>query len=340
SLSNLRAITLNWPTNGPSINQVYLLLKTCPRLNVFAIEGSRASDHVIGDLPSAPVFLPHLQYLLVFDVPVAPYSRLLSLIDAPNLRRLVVFRGFNPYTDDPNPMFEPAARFFGTYTDSINSDRDYARLRISGSRNTFTISVGTCKVAFKSHQVWAWRGDQQDSLTNLSAVFSGFDRRVIDSIKVIHFGGTRSCEDLSILGPILQRHFPNVEELVVTLSSSGSRPDADHVLKALASPLPLEDGAIWLFPGLTTLHLKTSREPIYDGVLGVVEARRNGEVQAIQRVSIKNGRIGRDTVPKLRASLQEFRMAGTRYVEVSILETPIAPPSVLIFGIQTESKEP
>ncbi|KAG9026699.1 hypothetical protein FS837_004534 [Tulasnella sp. UAMH 9824] len=218
-------------------------------------------------------------------------------------------------------MFEPAARFFGTYTDSIDSDRDYGRLRISGSRHTFTISVGTCKVAFTSHHVWAWRGDRQDCLTNLSAVLSGFDRRVIDSIKVIHFGGTRSREDLSILGPILHRHFPNVEELVVTLSSSGPRPDAHLVLKALTLPLPLKDGGTWLFPRLTSLHLKTCREPIiYDGVLGIVEARRNGEVQAIQRVSIKNGRIGRDTVPKLKASLQEFRMAGTKYVETESKE--------------------
>ncbi|KIO33415.1 hypothetical protein M407DRAFT_17681 [Tulasnella calospora MUT 4182] len=315
SLSDLCAITINWPAQSPAINQVYLMFNACPRLNVFAIEGRRMSDSGISDLPSAQVFLPHLQYLLLFDVSVASYSRLLSLIDAPNLRRLVVFRGFSPYMDDPDPMFEPAARFFGSYTHSIDSDRDYGRLRISGSRHTFAISVGTCKVVFKSPHIWTWKGDRQDCLTNLSAALSGFDRRVIDSVKVIHFGGTRVREDLITLGPILQHHFPNVEELVVTLSLSERRPDAHLVLEALKSPSSLKGEARWLFPGLTTLHLKACREPICDGVLGVVEARRNGAVQAIQRVSIKNGRIERNTEAKLKVGLQEFRLAGTRYFD-------------------------
>ncbi|KIO33407.1 hypothetical protein M407DRAFT_233051 [Tulasnella calospora MUT 4182] len=319
-LSGLRTLIITQPTVDPTVNELYILFTNCPRLEVLRIQGDALDPWSYKDddvaLPSAPVFLPHLQYLLLFEVRLSSYSRLLPLIEAPNLLRLFFFRKFSPFDVWWNTsMFEPVERFFGSYAHSLNDDRDGGRLRISGSRYSFTISVGACKVMQYYPSGWKWKGDGYDYSVELSAALSSFDRRLGDNIKAIHFGGTRSREDLIILGPIFQRHFPNVEELVVTLSSSERRPDAHLVLEALASPLSLEGVARWLFPGLTTLHLKACREPVCDGVLGVIEARRNGEVQGIQRVSIKNGRIGRDAVAKLKASLQGFRIAGTRYVD-------------------------
>ncbi|KAG8929975.1 hypothetical protein FRC01_003452 [Tulasnella sp. 417] len=316
SLSNLRALILTKPTVDPSVGQVYVLFTNCPRLEVFRVSGDAMAiwprDYKNIDLPNAPLFLPHLQYFLLFEVQVAPYSRLLSLIDAPNLRRLYCFRHFNPYDPNRKPMFEPVARFFGSYAHSLNNDRDHARLRISSSDRSFTISVGACKVVLYYRLPWDLDGFGCDCMPELSAALSRFDERVSGNIKTIHFGGTRPMKDLITLGPIFQRHFPNIEELVVTLSSPKS---ATLFLKVLASPFAFEDGVRWLFPRLTSLRLNARRDPVCDRVLGVIEARQNGQVRAIQRVRIKNGSIRRDTAAKLEASLQDFRMAGTRCVD-------------------------
>ncbi|KAG8929977.1 hypothetical protein FRC01_003454 [Tulasnella sp. 417] len=300
-LSELRVLMLSGPTFRSLVSEVYLLFNTCPELEILKIRGGPTppTSYGMDNLPSAPVFLPHLQYLLLFMVPIVPYSHLISLIDAPNLRRLLIYRWFNPrrLTD---PMFEPLERLFGSYSRSVTNGCDDSRLRICGPSSSFTVWVGACKMVLQSPSVWMWKGSRLNCLAELSAALSKFDTRVCEAIKAIRFSGTRSREDLIAIGPILQRHFPNVVELVATLSSLECRPDADRVLEALASPLASEDGARWLFPGLTTLHLKGCREAVCDGVLGVIEARGNGGVQAIQRVSIRNGRIGRDTVARLK----------------------------------------
>ncbi|KAG8929976.1 hypothetical protein FRC01_003453 [Tulasnella sp. 417] len=322
-LSDLRVLMITGSTFGPTIDEVYLMLTACPALENFQIQGClalRAKINPLDDLPSTPVSLPHLQYLVLSEVTITPYSRLLPFIDAPKLRRLYFYRGADRYGADRNTLFQPVERFFGSYAHALNNPRDHARLRISGSRKSFTISTGACEMLFNYPFDWTSKGDRDDFLTRLSAALSKFDGRLSDNITAIHFGGTRSREDLIILGPIFQSHFSHVEELRVTLSSSEQPPDAHFVLEALASPLPLEGGVGWLFPKLTTLHLKACRNPICDGVLGVVEARRNGGVQAIQRVSIKKGRIGRDIAVSLKADLKEFHTDGTRYLDTDSKE--------------------
>ncbi|KIO33413.1 hypothetical protein M407DRAFT_17679 [Tulasnella calospora MUT 4182] len=251
-LSDLRVLMITGPTFRSEIDEVYLLLRACPGLEIFQIQGGVTPPTInsMSNLPSAPVFLPHLEYLLSFMVPVAP-----SILTKP-----------------PGiPGSSPSSDFLGP----------------TPSNSTTTVI-------------------KHDSVS------ARFDGLVSNNIKAIHFGGARAREDLIVLNPILQQQFPNIKELVVTLSSTEGKPDAYLVIEALVLRLPLWGGVKWLFPGLTTLHLKACREPICDGVLAVVLARQNEGLEAIQRVSIENGRIRRDIVAELKARLQGFLMAGMR----------------------------
>ncbi|KAG8972607.1 hypothetical protein FRC05_009717 [Tulasnella sp. 425] len=321
SLSDLRTVKVS--RNSPSVDQLYDLLPKWPKLEVLRIyqDTMLLQAHDIRNLPSTPLFLPNLRSLLLFYFPVVSYSHLLRLIDAPNLRRFLVFLVFDSTQYDLDPIFEPTGRLLGAYRGAPNNDSPL-RLRVITTSNSFTIAVGDLRLTIKADSESQWSSRLQDCQSALSAVLSGFDRRFSENVRGIQFGGIQCSEDLVTLGPILQRQFPNVEELVVTLSSSRGRLEGPKlVLETLRSPLPPEDGGGWLFPGLATLRLRTGVESTCDGILSVVEARGNGTAQAIQRIAIKNGRIGRDTVAKLKMYIKELRLDGTRYIEKRIPRT-------------------
>ncbi|KAG8946828.1 hypothetical protein FRC04_011375 [Tulasnella sp. 424] len=323
SLSDLRTVKIC--QDSPSVDQLYVLLQKWPKLEALQIHQNPMlllADN-IHNLPSTPLFLPNLRSMVLSRVLEAPYSRLLCLIDAPNLRRFVIIRDLDD-TDAISqllPLFEPVGCFLGADRHSSDDDgSSLSRVRVVSSEIRFTIMVGRDrKLALRADPSTDWLPRQEDRKSILSTLLSAFDRRFSENVKVIQFGGTQCSEDLITLGPILQRHFPNVEELVVTLSSSRGRLEGPKlVLKTLRSPLPLEDGGGWLFPGLTALRLRTGVESTCDGILGVVEARGNGTAQAIQRIAIRKGRIRRDTVPKLKAYIKELRLDSTRYIESTI----------------------
>lgn len=182
TLSDLRTVVISEPIIHPTADELYILFTNCPRLEVFRAKGDALPRWQLDDtaisIPSVPVLLPHLRYLLLSEVRTATYSRLLSLINAPSLQCLFFFRRFSPWGG--TSTFEPVIPFFGSYAHSLNSGCDDTRLRINGSKYTFGISVGACKVVFKSRQAWSWEYDGHRSLTMLPAALTRFDDRVSD----------------------------------------------------------------------------------------------------------------------------------------------------------------
>ncbi|KAG8945259.1 hypothetical protein FRC04_001099 [Tulasnella sp. 424] len=318
SFSDLRSLQIEDCVPSPSVDEVYIILKASPNLEVFKIARIRPTSptgHLadVDDAHSAPIHLPRLRSLLVVRVPFVPYSRLLNLIEAPNLHRFLVFHHFRSpsQSNDFTPMFESAGRFIGTHRESSDDD-DAFRLTVLVFDHTLAVVVGHRRVLLQNEE---WTGGrQEEQKAGLSAALRRFDKRLCESIKAIQFAGMRSDEEMMDFAHILNQHFPNVEELLLKLSLWTTDPGGLPTLGRLSS-LSNRGRGNWLFPKLIALHLSAPEALICDGILEVVEARRNvGHVQPIQQLTIEGSKIGRDAVVKLETYLQQLRMTGTEIV--------------------------
>ncbi|KAG8930124.1 hypothetical protein FRC00_001263 [Tulasnella sp. 408] len=309
SLSDLHSLQIDDCMPSPTIDQLYILLKSSPNLEVFKIARNRDSPtgHPtdLNDAHSARILLPRLRSLLVAQVPFLSHARLLDLVEAPNLHRFVVFQSVQYPSYDFTPMFESAGRFIGACRRSTIND-DTSRLNIFGPHRVLAIVVGDRRVILKN-DTWAQGSRLEGCPAGLSAVFRHFDCKSSEKIKVVRLSGFGGVQEMIGLAQVLNRHLHNVEELEI-MSSAHETPS---ILGWLSSS-PTEEMEAWLFPRLNSLHFDVPKGVACDGILEVVKARRNVEhVQAVRQLTIEGGKIRRETVEELETYLETLKMTGT-----------------------------
>ncbi|KAG9044335.1 hypothetical protein FS837_008302 [Tulasnella sp. UAMH 9824] len=259
----------------------------------------------LNDAHSARLLLPRLRSLLIAQVPFVSHARLLDLVEAPNLRRFVVFQSVQDPSYDFAPMFESAGRFVGTSRHS-SADDDTSRLNIFGPSRVLAIVVGDRRVILKNDK-WTRGSRQEECPAGLSAAFRHFDRRLSENIKVIRLSGSGGAQEIIGLARVLNGHLHNVEELEII---SGAH-ETLSILGWLSSS-PTEEMDAWLFPQLISFQFDVLNGVACDGILEVVEARRNvGHVQALGQLTITGGEIRRDTVEELETYWETLKMIGT-----------------------------
>ncbi|KIO17757.1 hypothetical protein M407DRAFT_32574 [Tulasnella calospora MUT 4182] len=313
SLSNLRSLQIDGCVPSPTVDEVYILLKSSPNLELFKIARNRSSPtgHTtdLSDFHSSPILLPKLRTLHIVQVPFISHSRLLDLVEAPNLHRFVVFQHFPYHSYDFTPMFESAGRLIGAPRYS-RGDGDTSRLSIFGAYDMLAVVVGDCRVILKNHG-WAQIISQEERPAGLSAVLRHFNARSCESIRVIRLFGFRSDQEMIDLAHTLNRHLPNVEELEMKMCISTSALEGLSILGPLSSS-PTEGKEACLFPSLVSFQFDVPKGLACDGILEVLKARWNvGQVQAIRQLTIEGGKIRHDTVDVLKAHLEALKMTGT-----------------------------
>ncbi|KAG8928739.1 hypothetical protein FRC01_005415 [Tulasnella sp. 417] len=300
SLSDLLSLQIDGCIPSPTADELYILLKSSPHLELFKIARDRASATGsatnLSDVHSTPILLPRLRTLLVIQVPYVFRSCLLDLVEAPNLHRLVVWQHFL------DRSHESAGRFIGAPTHS-RGDGGTDRLTVFGTIDLLGVVVGHRRVLI-NNSGWA----QAERSAALSAVLRYFDRPLCESIKVIQISGLQGNQEMVDLAEVLNRHFPNVEQMETKVCKSSS---TLSILGRLSSS-PTETREAWLFPGLVSLQFNVPKGLAYDEILEVLKARWNVvQVQAIRQLTIEGGKIRRDTVDELRTYLQELKIIGT-----------------------------
>ncbi|KIO33406.1 hypothetical protein M407DRAFT_233045 [Tulasnella calospora MUT 4182] len=316
SLSNLRSFQIDGCVPSPTVDELYILLKSSPNLELFKIARNRSSPtgHTtdLSDFHSSPILLPRLRTLNIVQVPFISHSRLLDLVEAPNLHRFVVFHHFPNHSYDFTPMFESAGRLIGAPRRS-RGDGDTSRLSIFGAYDMLAVVVGDCRVILKNHG-WAQGSRQEERPAGLSAVLRHFNARLCESIRVVRLSGFRSDQEMIDFAQTLNRHLPNVEELEMKMCISTSALEGLSILGRLSSS-PTEGREACLFPSLVGFQFDVPKGLACDGILEVLKARWNvGQVQAIRQLTIEGGKIRRDTVDELKTHLQALNMTG---IEVS-----------------------
>ncbi|KAG8928741.1 hypothetical protein FRC01_005417 [Tulasnella sp. 417] len=314
SFSDLRSFQIDSCRPSPTVDELYMLLKSSPKLEHFKIARDwtsatgRATD--LSNVHSTPILLPRLRSIVVVQVPFVSYSRLLDLVESPNLHRFLAFHHFQDFSLDFTPMFESAGRFIGAPGDS-HGDDDTSRISISGTNDLFSVGVGDRRVILKNYE-WARGTGQGERRAALATVLGHFDVTSRESIKMIRISGFRSQETTDI-AHVLNRKLPNVEELEMKVCASSSALAGLSILGRVSSS-PADRKEDWLFPGLFRFQFYATKYLACDRVLEVLKARNLGPVQAIRQLTIEGGRIRLDTVDKLREYLQEFNMTGTEVV--------------------------
>lgn len=310
TIPNLRVVELSGIDIGLLMNHLHLLFKASPSLESLDIKADFPSttDRNLSDLPQTPTLLPKLQRLIVWQLESGPRSRLLNLIDCPNVRHFFATSIFDSDSESLASVLELMGRFIGGPRQPVHDDSTKLLIGKSAYSSDFMIELGFRK-AHLVKDTWDGQTHRQDCQNGLSAALRKFDGRTIKGISKIILRGIRHQQDTIELCRILHRYCSNVTNLQVELSSLGS--DGYPVLEWLGSPLPLEDGGGWLFPKLTSLHIVASERSICDGILRIVEGRQTGGAQAIREVEIQKGKVGRGTVEKLKTYLQDLRMVGT-----------------------------
>ncbi|KAG9028006.1 hypothetical protein FS837_004016 [Tulasnella sp. UAMH 9824] len=198
SLSNLRSLQICGCVPSPTVDEVYVLLKSSPDLELFKISLNKASPtgHPtdLSGANSIPILLPRLRSLSLIQVPFVSHPRLLDLVEAPNLRRFRVLQQFHYESYDFTPMLESAGRFLGIFRHPCNED-DPSRLTVSGNTNNISITVGD-RWVFLRNLVWTQGTRQQERPASLTTVLRQFDARLCDSIRVLRFFGIRDDQEL------------------------------------------------------------------------------------------------------------------------------------------------
>ncbi|KAG8928742.1 hypothetical protein FRC01_005418 [Tulasnella sp. 417] len=253
-----------------------------------------------------PILLPKLQSIAITQVPFVSHSRLLDLVEAPNLHRFFVWHDFqwNPF--DSTPMFESAGRFIGASRPSRGDDHT-AQISIVSTNDRFAAVVGDRRVVLQTC-TWIQGTGQGERRAALAAVLRQFDGRLRDSIKVVQLSGLRGREMID-LARVLNPYLPNVEELEMTVGIYSSALEGLSILGQLPSS-PAEEKEAWLFPKLVGFKFGVPRGVVCDVILEKLKARNVGQGQAIQ-LTIQGGKIRRDTADKLRTYLQALKMTGT-----------------------------
>ncbi|KAG8947738.1 hypothetical protein FRC04_010512 [Tulasnella sp. 424] len=313
TIPNLRVVELSGIDIGLLVDHLHLLFKASPSLESLDIRADFlfSTNRNLSDLPQTPNLLPKLQRIFVCQLQPGPCSRLLDLIDCPNLRHFYFLASHKP---DPGSeslasALEPMGRFIGGPRQPGHDDS--TKLLVGKYASCFIIELGFRRAHLFKEDTWDEQNHQQDCQNGLSASLRKFDGRTIKGISKIILRGIRHQQDMIGLCLILHRYCPSVTKLQVDLSSLQDDSDGYPVLEWLSSPLPLGDGGGWLFPKLTSLHIDASERSICDGILRTVEGRQTGGAQAIREVEIQKGKVGRGTVDKLKIYLQDLRMVGT-----------------------------
>ncbi|KAG8915538.1 hypothetical protein FRC01_003624 [Tulasnella sp. 417] len=315
SLSGLRSLQLGGCVPSPTINELYLLLTSSPDLELLKIKMDRSSPTGqttdLSTTHSARIHLPRLRTLLITQVPFVSYSRLLDLVEAPNLSRFMVFQFFNFRSYDFTPMFESAGRLIGAFRHPRDRD-DPSRLKISGDSGHLGVIVGNRRVILKDN-TWTSESRRRERAAGLSTVIRQFDARLCDEIRVVRFSGIRDGQEMLDLAHIANRRLCNVVNLEVKLPTTSPH-DGLSILGRMSS-LPIEGSQSLWFPKLVALQFDVLEGMECDGILEVVKVRRNMEqVQAIRQLTIQGGKIRKESLDELKANVEELNLVDTKVI--------------------------
>ncbi|KAG8921437.1 hypothetical protein FRC01_000253 [Tulasnella sp. 417] len=303
STTGLRRLEVDQNTEGPTVEAIKNVLKASPDIEILRIARTWLRPDVPAD--SRPIYLPKLRTISLSKVPIKDYSHLLNLIVAPSLQDFYFHFTNKGGVEDFTPMFEAAGRHIGASTE--NGQNYPSQLSISSKECILCISAADRKVDLQN---FAWLdGDERpgERLEYTSATLSRFSESFCNSIRTVALYGDGSGE-VSRYCHLVHSFFPNVADLSVT-GWEFKYPDAKAVLETLGTPSDSEKGRTWLLPKLEALRFKASELCTYDDIMEMIEARPAGsQTKSIKRITFEAGRMMREVVEKLQASLEVLEL--------------------------------